>query len=366
MIKTEPFVLNMGPQHPSTHGVFRLRLVLDGETVLDAEPVMGYLHRSKEKLEEERTYLQTIPITDRMDYLNSMGNNLAVTLAIEKLADISVPERATYLRVIFVELQRIASHLFAQGAFLNDCGAWATPFMYMLREREKIVDLFEMVCGARLTYNYIRPGGVTQDVPPEFFPAMRKLLEEMPHRIDEYEQLLVENEILLARSKGIGVLPRELAIASSASGPVLRASGVAWDLRKADPYCCYDRFDFDIPVGQNGDSYDRFWVRLEEMRQSVRITNQALEQLPPGSVRTPVPIVIFPPPGDVYARVESPRGELGFYVVSDGSPAPWRMHVRAPSFVNLTPLREMLIGHKVADVVAILGSIDIIMGDVDR
>ena len=322
VIKTEPFVVNIGPAHPSTHGVFRMRTTLDGEVIVDMEPVFGYLHRGIEKLAEERTYTGVIPLTDRLDYLASMSNNLAYCLAVEKLVGIPVPERAEYLRVIMAELQRIASHLIAVGAFLNDCGAFMTPILYMLREREKILDLFEMVSGQRLTYNYMRVGGVSQDVPEEFLPALDKFVSEMPGWIDEYDQLLAENEILLARAKGVGILPRELAINISAGGPVLRASGVKWDIRKADPYSIYDRFEFDIPTGSVSDCYDRYWVRIQEMRQSVRILKQALEQLPQGALRSDVPHIIRPPAGEAYGHIEAPKGELGFYLVSDNSMAP--------------------------------------------
>ena len=365
-IKTEPFVINIGPVHPSTHGVFRMRATLDGEVVLDIEPVLGYLHRGIEKLAEGRTYTQIIPLTDRLDYLASMSNNLAYVLAVEKLAGISVPERAEYLRVIMAELQRIASHLIGVGAFLNDCGAFMTPFLYMFREREKILDLFEMVCGQRLTYNYMRIGGVSYDVPDEFLPALDKFVREMPGFIDEYDQLLAENEILLARAKGVGILPKELAINISASGPVLRGSGVKWDIRKADPYSIYDRFQFDIPTGSVGDTYDRYRVKIEEMRQSVRIIKQAMEQLPPGDVLTQVPHLLHPPVGEVYGHIEAPRGELGFYLISDNSIAPYRFHVRAPTLINLTALRDMMIGWKIADAVIIFGSIDICLAEVDR
>jgi NADH-quinone oxidoreductase subunit D len=287
VIKTEPFVVNIGPVHPSTHGVFRMRTTLDGEVIVDMEPVFGYLHRGIEKLAEERTYTGVIPLTDRLDYLASMSNNLAYCLAVEKLAGVPVPERAEYLRVIMAELQRIASHLIAVGAFLNDCGAFMTPILYMIREREKILDLFEMVSGQRLTYNYMRVGGVSQDVPEEFLPALDKFVKEMPGWIDEYDQLLKENEVLLARAKGVGILPKELAINISASGPVLRASGVKWDIRRADLYSIYDRFEFDIPTGTAGDCYDRYRVRIEEMRQSVHILKQTMERCttsnpPPG------------------------------------------------------------------------------------
>jgi len=365
-LQTEPFVLNMGPVHPSTHGVFRMRLTLDGEVVVNLEPVFGYLHRGVEKLAEERTYTGVIPLTDRLDYVASMSNNLAYVLAVEKLAGISVPERAEYLRVIMAELQRIANHLIAIGSFLNDCGAYFTPFLYMYRERERIVDLFDMVCGQRLLYNYMRVGGVSHDVPEEFLPALRKLLEQIPRYINEYERLLKENEILLARTKGVGILPREMAISISASGPVLRGSGVKWDLRKTDPYSIYDRFEFDIPTGTVGDCYDRYRVRVEEMWQSLRILEQAAEQLPPGETRSEVPHLFRPPVGEAYAHVEAPKGELGFYLVSDNSIAPYRCHIRAPSLMNLTALREMMVGWKIQDAIVTFGSIDITMGEVDR
>ena len=365
-LRTEPFVLNMGPVHPSTHGVFRMRLTLDGEVVVNLEPVFGYLHRGVEKLAEERTYTGIIPLTDRLDYVSSMSNNLAYVLAVEKLTGISVPERAEYLRIIMVELQRIANHLIAIGSFLNDCGAYFTPFLYMFRERERIVDLFDMACGQRLLYNYIRPGGVSLDIPEEFIPALRKFLDQMPYYIDEYERLLKENEILLARTKGVGILPAETAINASMSGPVLRGSGVEWDLRKADPYSIYDRFEFDIPTGTAGDCYDRYRMRVEEMKQSLRIIEQAVQQLPSGPVKSEVPHLIRPPVGEAYARIEAPKGELGFYLVSDNSIAPYRCHIRAPSLMNLTVIREMTIGWKIQDLIITFGSIDITMGEVDR
>jgi NADH-quinone oxidoreductase subunit D len=365
-IKTEPFVINIGPQHPSTHGVFRMRTTLDGEVVVDMEPVFGYLHRGVEKLAEGRSYKQNIPLSDRLDYISSMTNNQAYVMAVEKLAEIPVPERAEYIRVIMAELQRIANHLIAVGAFLNDCGAFMTPFLYMFREREKIIDLFDMVCGQRLLYNYMRFGGVSQDIPEEFLPALKTLVNSMPGFIDEYDQLLAQNEILLARSKGVGILSKELAINISASGPVLRASGVKRDIRKVDPYSVYDRFEFDIPTGTVGDCYDRYWVRIQEMRQSVRIIKQAMKQLPSGEVLTEVPLRLRPPVGEVYGHIEAPKGELGFYLVSDNSANPYRWHVRAPSLFNLTALRDMVIGWKLADAIIIFGSIDITMGEVDR
>ena len=366
VLKTEPFMLNIGPVHPSTHGVFRMRATLDGEVIVDIEPVFGYLHRGIEKLGEERTYTGIIPLTDRLDYLASMSNNLAYVLAVEKLAKIKVPERAEYLRVIMAELQRIASHLIAVGAFLNDCGAFFTPFLYMFRESEKIIDLFEMVCGQRLLYNYMRIGGFAQDIPEEFLPALDRFVRQMPGFIDEYDRFLAENEILLARAKGVGILPKEMAIDICASGPVLRASGVKWDIRKVDPYSIYDRFEFDIPIGSAGDCYDRYRVRIEEMRQSLRIIKQATEQIPPGEIRAKVPHLVRPPVGEAYAHIEAPKGELGFYLVSDNSIAPYRCHIRAPSLINLTALRDMMIGWKVQDAIIIFGSIDITMGEVDR
>ena len=365
-LKTEPLVINIGPQHPSTHGVFRMRVTLDGEVIVDIEPIFGYLHRGIEKLAESKTYLQNMPFTDRLDYLASMSNNLAYALAVEKLGGIPVPERAEYLRVIMAELMRVSSHLVAIGSMLNDMGAFFTPLLYMWREREKIMDLFEMVCGQRLTYNYMRFGGVSHDIPEEFLPALNRFIDEMPGFIDEYDRLLAENEILLARTKGVGILPAEKAINASVSGPVLRGSGVKWDLRKADPYSIYDRFDFEIPTGKTGDIYDRYRVRIEEMRQSVRIIKQAIAQLPPGEVCTKVPVRFCPPKGEAYGHIEAPKGELGFYLVSDGSPNPYRFKIRAPSLLNLTVLRDLIIGWKIADVVVVFGSIDICMGEVDR
>ena len=365
-LRTEPFVLNMGPVHPSTHGVYRMRVTLDGEVVLDIEPVVGYLHRGIEKLAEQRTWTGVIPLTDRMDYISPMTNNLAYVMAVEKLAGIKVPERAEYIRVIMGELQRLANHLIAAGSFLNDCGAYFTPFLYMFREREKIVDLFEMVSGQRLLYSYMRIGGVSQDLPDEFMPALRKFLDMMPGKVDEFDRLLKENEILLARSKGVGILTPEVAINCGMSGPVLRSTGVARDLRKADPYSVYDRFEFDVPVGIQGDCYDRFRVRIEEMRQSLRILEQATRQMPDGPVKADVPHLIRPPKGEAYEHIEAPKGELGAYVVSDGSIAPYRCHIRPTSLINLTALREMVRGWKVADLILIFGSIDITLGEVDR
>jgi NADH-quinone oxidoreductase subunit D len=365
-LHTEPITINLGPQHPSTHGVFRLRVTLDGETIQDLEAIFGYLHRGTEKLAEERTYTQVVTLTDRMDYVSSMTGNQGYILAVEKLAGIQPSERGMYLRVLAAELQRIASHLIATGFLLQDLGATGTPLMYCFRERDRILDLFEMLCGARITYSYMRPGGVFQDAPQEFWPALRTFLEDMPHYMDELERLLTENEILLARTKGVGILPRELAINCSISGPTLRASGVPWDLRKVDPYEIYDRLDFEIPVGSQGDSYDRFLVRLLEIHQSLRMVEQCARDIPDGLARSPQPFFLRPPPGDTYGHVEASKGELGFYLVSDGSISPYRCKIRSPSFINLSALREMLIGWKLADLIVIFGSIDINMGEVDR
>ncbi|MCZ6614579.1 MAG: NADH-quinone oxidoreductase subunit D, partial [Chloroflexi bacterium] len=363
-LRTEPITINIGPQHPSTHGVFRLRATFDGEVILDVEPVFGYLHRGSEKLAEERTYTQVITLTDRLDYVSSMINNQAYVLACEKLAGVEAPERGMYLRVIAAELQRIASHLVATGFLINDLGAFATPLMYCFREREKILDLFEMLCGARITVTYMRVGGVLQDAPEDFWPALKTFVKEMPIYLDEYEQLLSENEVLLIRTKGVAILSTETAINGSVSGPVLRSTGYPWDLRKADPYELYDRFDFEIPVGERGDNYDRYKVRISEMRQSIRILEQCVQQIEPGPVKTDVPLLLRPPVGEAYAHVESPKGELGFYVVSDGGVSPYRLKIRAPSFINLTILRELVIGLKLADMIVAFGSIDVNMGEV--
>jgi NADH-quinone oxidoreductase subunit D len=366
VLNTEPFVLNFGPVHPSTHGVYRMRATLDGEVVIDIEPVFGYLHRGIEKLMDERTYTGCIPLTDRLDYVSSMTNNLGYCMAVEKLAGIKVPERAEYIRVITAELQRMANHCLAVGAMLNDAGALGTPFFYLWREREKIYDLLEMLCGQRLMHNYMRIGGVSQDMPTEFLPALEKLIMQWLRFIDEFDFFLKQNEILIARAKGVGVLTREMAINCGISGPVARASGVKWDLRKDDPYLIYDRFEFDIPTCEDGDCYDRYRVRIGEMRQSLRILQQAMKQIPEGPVKAELPHLVRPPVGEAYAHIEAPKGELGFYIVSDNSIAPYRCHVRPTSLINLTALRQMVRGWKVADLIIIFGSIDITMGEVDR
>jgi len=363
---SEPGVVNLGPQHPSTHGVFRLKVTLDGEIVRDAEMRIGYLHRSMEKLAEERTYTQNIPFTDRIDYLAAMSNNLAYCLAAEELLGVEVPPRADAIRVMFAELQRIASHAMANGTFINDCGAWHTPLFHMFRDRERVLDMFEMTCGARLTTNYMRIGGVAFDLPEELLPTLESFLADMPERIADYEALLLENEILHARARGVGVISPEMAINSSLSGPVLRATGVPWDLRKANPYCGYEHYEFDVPVGEQGDCFDRFLVRMAEVKQSLRILRQVIDHLPDGPWLADLPLHARPEPGEAYQRVESPRGELGFYLVSDGGPAPYRFHCRPPSLINLSALKEMSIGGTLADAIVTLGSIDIVVGEIDR
>jgi NADH-quinone oxidoreductase subunit D len=361
----QEFLINMGPQHPSTHGVFRLVLDLDGETVVSAEPEIGFLHRGMEKISENRTYEQVLPLTDRLDYLNSMGNNIAYTMAVEKLAGIEVPERALYIRVIMAELNRIASHLISIGTQGLEVGAY-TVFLHCFRERERILDLFEMASGARLTYSYFRFGGVSRDLPDGWADEARAFLDLFLERVDEYETLLIQNPIYLKRARDIGVITRELALSYGASGPVLRSTGIPWDLRKTDPYLVYDRFDFDIPVGEHGDVWERSWIRLEEMRQSVAIIRQALDTMPEGPVQDGYSRYVVPPAGYAYVAVESPRGELGFFVVSDGGAKPFRLKVRSPAFVNLSLVSELVSGVKIADVPLIIGSLDPVFGEVDR
>lgn len=374
MLKTEELQINIGPQHPSTHGVFRMVATIDGETIVHLEPVFGYLHRNHEQLGEVFTYLQTIPFTDRLDYFNSMINEFGYCMTVEKLAGIEVPERAEYMRVIVAELSRILNHATALGFLLNDMGAWQTPLLYGMREREMILDIFESLGGSRMMCNYFRFGGLVRDLTSPIREQIELLMEGLPRFFDEFERLLSNNEILLSRARNVGILPKELAISYSVTGPLLRASGIPYDVRKAEPYSVYDRFTFDIPIGSVGDVYDRYLVRIAEMRQSYRILQQALEQLPAaeGSYINPQfkaaskQQSLRPPPGEAYCRVESPKGELGYYMVSDGGNSPYRYKIRAPSFINLSALSDMCRGHKVADIVVILGSIDIVMGEVDR
>jgi NADH-quinone oxidoreductase subunit D/NADH-quinone oxidoreductase subunit C/D len=367
-LETDQIIVNLGPQHPSTHGVFRMVVSLDGETVTDLKPVMGYLHRNHEKIGERNTYIMNMPYTDRLDYISSMGNNFGYALAVEKLMGIKPPERTEYIRVMMAELTRIVNHLWAIGFLLNDLGAFFTPALYAINERELVLDVFEATAGSRMMCNYFRFGGVARDLPPGVLETIRELVyERLPRRIDELDLYLSENEIVRARCEGVGVLTPEQAIAFSAAGPVLRASGVPYDVRKADPYSIYDRLDFEVAVREGGDVYARYIIRIDEMRQSLRILQQVVDDIPEGPIQTGKPVYqVRVPAGEAYGRVENPKGELGYYVVSNGKPNPWRYHVRAPSFINLTALAQMCKGNKVADAVAILGSIDIVLGEVDR
>lgn len=368
-LQTDYVMVNLGPQHPSTHGVFRMAVVLDGETIVALKPVMGYLHRNHEKIGERNTYLQNMPFTDRLDYLSSMANNFGYAVAVEKLLGnkVQVPERAEYLRVIMAELTRIANHVWAIGFLLNDLGAFFTPALYAMVERELILDIFEATAGSRMMCNYFRFGGVSRDIPEDAFEKLKDLVfERLPRKIDELDIYLTQNEIIRERCEGVGVLSPEEAIAYAAAGPVLRASGVPYDIRRAEPYGIYDEFDFDVAVRYHGDTYDRYIIRMDEVRQSIRILQQALKRIPEGPVLLKNPYNIRVPEGESYGRVEAPKGELGFYIVSDGTSNPFRYHIRSPSFINLTALEKMSVGMKVADVVAILGSIDIVLGEVDR
>ena len=366
-LRTEPMTVNVGPQHPSTHGVFRVRVTFDGEEIVEVEPVFGYLHRGTEKLAEERNYVQVVTLTDRLDYTSSMINNQAYCLAVEQLLGVEPPPRGKYLRTLTAELQRIASHLIAVGFFVQELGALGTPLMYSFRSRERILELFEMLCGARITVSYMRPGGVFADAPPEFWPALERFLADFAVEFAEIEQLLLENEILMMRTRGVSPLPADMAINCSVSGPVLRASGVAWDWRKEEPYDAYARMEFEVPVGVNGDNYDRFWVRMQEIHQSLRIVRQCIEQIEPGPVRLDLPLVLRPEAGrEAYGRVEASKGELGFYLISDGGVAPYRCKIRSPSLINLTITEQLLVGWKLADMIVSLGSVDINMGEVDR
>lgn len=374
MIKTEELQINIGPQHPSTHGVFRMITTIDGETVVHLEPVFGYLHRNHEQLGEVLTYLQIVPFTDRLDYFNSMINEHGFCMTVEKLAGIEVPERAEYIRVIMDELSRILNHATALGFLLNDMGAWQTPLLYGMRQREMIMDIFESLGGSRMMCNYFRFGGLARDLSPDVYHQIELLMDQFPGFFDEFDRLMSSNEILLTRARGVGILPKELALSYSITGPVLRGSGVPYDVRKAEPYSIYDRFTFDIPVGTVGDVYDRYLIRIEEMRQSYRILQQAMQQIhdAEGSYINPAYKAaskqqsLKPAVGEAYCRVESPKGELGYYIVSNGTSTAYRYKIRAPSFINLSALNDMCRGHKVADTIVILGSIDIVMGEVDR
>jgi NADH-quinone oxidoreductase subunit D len=366
MFDTDELVLNMGPQHPSTHGVLRLVLKLDGERVVGCDPVIGYLHRGVEKLSEHRDYTQIILLTDRMDYVAAATNNLGYVETIEKLYGIEAPRRARYIRTILAELQRVASHLLWLGTHAADLGA-LTVLLYGLRERELVLDLFEEYCGARLTYNAMRIGGQPADVPPGWDRKVLAFCDVLEQKLPDYENLLTGNRIFMRRTKDIGIISAADAIAVGLCGPPLRGSGVVRDVRKDEPYAAYNEMEFDIPVGTRGDTYDRYLVRLEEMYQSLRIIRQAVQGLPEGPLMGKVPRLIKPPAGETYHAIEAPKGELGYFVVSDGkSLSPYRFRVRPPSFCNLQALPRLVKGHLIADVVALVGTIDIVLGEVDR
>lgn len=358
-------LLNMGPQHPATHGVLRVKLKLDGERVLGTECIIGYLHRGVEKIAENRTYAQFTPYVDRMDYCAAVTNGMGYVEAIEKLLGVEIPPRAQYTRMILAELQRIASHLIWLGTHALDLGAM-TPVFYTFREREEVLKIFEEYCGARLTTHAFRIGGLQYDLYDGFERDVVKFCDYFLPKIDEYEQLLTKNRIWINRTRNVGVISGEDAIALGVTGPVLRGSGVKWDIRKAQPYEAYDKVEFDVPIGEHGDTYDRYLVRMAEMRQSVRIIRQCVERLAPGPIFGKVGKVIKPPVGEVYHSIEAPKGELGYYVVSDGTVNPYRVRVRPPSLINLQALDKMAKGHLVADIVAIIGTIDIVLGEVDR
>ena len=392
-MRSETMTLNMGPQHPATHGVLRVAVELDGETIVRAQPIVGYLHTGMEKQAEYKTYTQSIPQTDRMDYLAPMSNNLAFCLGVEKLLGIGPPPRALHARVLLTELTRLASHLVWVGTHAMDIGAMSM-FFYTFREREQILGMYDQVCGARMTATFFRVGGLAMDLPADFLERVSRFLDTMPAHFAEYEKLLTGNPIWLARTRGVALLSKRDAIALGVTGPVLRAAGVKWDLRKSMPYAGYDQYDFEVPVGEHGDAFDRYLVRLEEMRQAVRICRQAIVKLreigpgdyrlrdykyvlpPKEDVKTSMEALIhhfkivahgfFPPVGEAYQAIEAPKGELGFYFISDGTPRPWRMKVRSPSFTNLQALDTMARGGLVADVITAIGTLDIVLGEVDR
>lgn len=360
--------INIGPQHPATHGVFRMVLQVDGEVVRDVIPHIGYMHRGGEKLSENMDYRQAIGFQDRTEYLAQFNAEQCYVQAVEKLAGLEPPERAEYIRVILAELNRVSSHFMFLGAFGTDLGIFGTSFTYAFRERENILDLFEEVSGDRLMYAYFRPGGVAWDVPPDFKDRVRWVCKQAMVGYSDMDKLLTDNEIFIARTRGIGKISVEDAIDYGLTGPMLRACGMKFDLRKDEPYSIYDRFEFDIPVGTNGDCYDRYWVRLEEIRQSIRIVEQAVEQMPDDGPILParMPRALRPGPGEIYMRTENPRGEYGLYIISKGQTQPYRVRIRSSSFCNLSALREMTVGHYVADAVTILGSTDIVLCEVDR
>ncbi|MGA1999047.1 MAG: NADH-quinone oxidoreductase subunit D [Terriglobales bacterium] len=358
-------VLNMGPQHPSTHGVLRVILKLDGEKVLGTECVIGYLHRGVEKIAENRTYAMFNPYVDRMDYVAAISNGLGYCLAVEKLLNVEAPPRAAYIRVILAELNRMASHQLWLGTHALDIGAM-TPLFYTFRDREEILKIFEKYCGARLTTHAFRIGGTLYETYEGFEQEVNNFVKFVTPKIDEYEELLTTNRIWVERTRGVGLLSGKDCIDLGVTGPVLRAAGVKWDLRKAQPYSMYEKFDFEIPTGENGDTYDRYLVRIAELRQSLRIIDQAVNSIPQGPIMAKVPKVMKPPVGEVYVSIEAPKGELGYFIVSDGSTQPYRLRVRPPSFVNLQALDKMVRGSLIADVVAVIGTLDIVLGEVDR
>jgi NADH-quinone oxidoreductase subunit C/D len=388
--RQEELLLNMGPQHPSTHGVLRVVLLLDGERIVKATPDLGYLHRGVEKLSEGLTYMQIIPHTDRLDYVCAMSNNYSYVRAVEKLLEITVPIRAEYIRTIVAEMQRIVGHLFWLGTQALDVGAM-TVFFWTFREREVLLDMFEKLCGARLTLNYYRIGGVDSDFIPELVQRMKAFLDIFPEKVKEYDSLIAANRIWIGRTKNVAVLSAEDAISFGCTGPVLRGSGVAYDVRKAEPYGVYDKVDWEVPIGKNGDTYDRYWIRMEEMRQSARIIAQCLDQLPAGPIMAEAPqyipppkelvmrdmeslihhFIIYtqgikPPKAETYCATEAPKGELGFFIVSDGSPRPYRMKIRAPSFVHMGAFDHMARGYLISDIITIFGTYDVVMGECDR
>ena len=370
IIDADKMVLNMGPQHPSTHGVLRLKIITDGEIVSSVEPIIGYLHRCFEKHCEHLTYEQVLPFTDRCDYLASMHMTHSFSIAVEKMLDLEIPERVEYIRVIIAELQRIASHLISIGAFGLDVGA-ITPFTWTLRDRERILDLFEALCGARLLYNYVWPGGVSHDLPPNFIERTIEFLDYFDPQIEEYNQLLTTNKIFIERTADVGVMPKDVALNFGVTGPTLRGSGIPFDLRKDEPYSIYDKFDFDVPVGEGkmgtvGDSWDRYYVRVLEMKESIKILRQALPQIPEGDVQSAMPKKIRPKKGEVYSRYETARGDVGFYIRSDGKNIPTRLKMRSPAYCNLSVLNEISAGWMISDVITVLGSLDIVLGEIDR
>ena len=367
-LKADRIVVNMGPQHPSTHGVFRAAITLEGETIVGLKPVVGYLHRNHDKIGERNTFLQNMPYTDRLDYFNSMSNNFGYAIAVEKLMNIKVAERAEYLRIIMAELSRIQNHLVFVGMLLNDLGAMYTPALYAFEERELILDIFEATAGSRMMCNYFRFGGVVRDLPEGVSQKIKDLVfDRLPAKTDEMERFLSENEVLVSRLQGIKVIDAEDAVKFGMTGPVLRAAGIPYDLRRADPYGIYDRFDFEVAVRQHGDLMDNYLIRIDEIRQSLRIIQQAVKQMPEGPINSQKPqYQVRVPAGEAYGRIESPKGELAYYVVSNGKPNPWRYHVRPASFVNITALEKMCLGTKIADFVVLLGVLDIVMGELDR